>query len=191
MSSLNNEYITCFFAIVPPKALHAPLANLLHTLNFVFPEQSLKWIKVENLHITLQFLSCIQQDQIAFLVNSAQTALKETPAFQLEFGAVEWFPSLTNPKLLSLDVGPHNILKTISVTIGQALSSLNYPMEGRPFRGHMSMGKNLQKLPSYDLLTQIKTPIIPSVLINKIHLMESRVSHDGRSYHSLAEFNLT
>jgi len=160
-------------------------------LNNVFPELSLKWIKVESLHIILQFLSRVQQDQLALLGNSAQTVLEETPAFQLELGAVEWFPSLTHPKILSLEVGPQDILKTISVTIGQVLSALNYPIEGRLFRGHMSLGKNLQRQTFYDLLTQIKTPVIPSVLINKVHLIESGPSHDDRSYHSLAEFNLT
>lgn len=185
--------IRAFFAITPPETLQAGLHSVLETLETTFPKNCLKWIDVSDLHITLQFLSEVYQNELAKLVNKANVALKNIPPFKLELGEVEWFPSLENPKILSLDVNPQDTLREIATSLGQALSALNYPVESRLFRGHMSLAKARRHhhVP-YGLITKIKIPPIPPVLINKVRLIESKPNPGGgRSYHNVAEFNLT
>ena len=178
-----------FFAISPPKMVHASLTSLLGTLKDSFPKQCLKWIEVRNLHITLQFLGNVPHNQLIEIIKSANAALNNITPFQLEFGTVVWFPSLRKPKILSLVVEPQDTLKTVSATIGRALIALN----SRPFRGHLTLGKvrRHHHVPQ-ELITKIKIPTITPVNINKIYLVESRPNREGgMSYHNVAEFNLS
>jgi len=183
--------IRAFFAIIPPKSMLVPLENLLKTLKRSAPEHSIRWINSENLHITLQFLKKIAPEDVNPLIEQVHTELKNTRAFQLELQHLEWFPEPKHPKILSLAVGPQDILTTLSATIGHAINALNYPVESRPFRGHMSIARLPYRRQQSELLATIKLPTIPSAFINKVYLIESKPSNGRTSYFPLAQFNLS
>lgn len=156
----------------------------------VFPKKILRWIGLEHLHCTLQFINAIPQEQIAVLIDRVTALLNKQPSFLLHLGALEWFPSMEHPKILSLSVEPQKILKHLSECIYQILIELECSVESRPFRGHMSMGRVITHNLSKGWIKQIKNMKIPSVLIDKIYLIESRPAQGGRIYCTLAEFNL-
>ena len=146
---------------------------------------------MEKLHVTLQFLKGIQPEHVTSLIEQVRLELKDTPAFQLEFGGLEWFPTPEHPKILSLAVGPQHSLMSLSVAIGHAISTLNYPVESHPFRGHMSLGRLLHyRSQQTALLQQIKLPPIPPIAINELYLIESRPGKKGNDYHPLAQLAL-
>lgn len=183
--------IRAFFAIIPPKSMSDLLSSVLESLRQSSPEHFIRWAHVENLHITLQFLKNIQPEHVIPLIEKVQIELKNTPTFQLEFHGLEWFPAPDHPKILSLAVGPQNSLTPLSATIGHAISALNYPVESRPFRAHMSIGRLLNNSSKQKvLLNQIKLPTIPPITINELYLVESKSSKGESNYSSLAKFNL-
>ena len=183
--------IRVFFAIIPPKTMNPLLITILESLKQSLPEHWIRWTHVDNVHITLQFLKSIQSQDVPPLIERVHSELKNTPKFQLDFHGLEWFPSVEHPKILSLAVGPKDILKNLSAIIGHAISALNYPVESRPFRGHMSLGRlpkfNLQQK---NLLDEIRIPVIPPIFISELYLMESKPSKGGINYHPLAQLNL-
>jgi 2'-5' RNA ligase len=184
--------IRAFFAIMSPKSMSDLMSNVLESLKQFTPEHVIKWSRVENLHITLQFLKSIQPEHVVPLIEKVRIELKNTPTFQLEFHGLEWFPTPEHPKILSLAVGSKDILIPLSATIGHAISAFNYPVESRPFRGHMSIGRLLNYSSKQKaLLNQIKLPIIPSIPINELYLIESKSSKGGSNYCPLAKFDLT
>lgn len=171
--------------------MHHFLKNILNTLKQSDPQHSIRWINTENLHITLQFLEKLRPEDVNPLIKQVQSELKNKSVFQLEFNQLEWFPGPSHPKILSLSVGPQDLLKALSDTIGQAISTLNYTVESRPYRGHMSIGRLIQHRPQHTLLPQIKVPIIPPVVIDEFFLIESKPDNGKNSYSPLAQFNLT
>ena len=169
----------------------ALLENILNILKRSAPEHSIRWINRENLHITLQFLKKIEPEDVNPLIEQVRTELKNTRAFQLELHHLEWFPEPRDPKILSLAVGPQDILRTLSATIGHAINALNYPVESRPFRGHMSIGRLPYRRPQSASLSTIKLPVIPPAFINELYLIESKPNNGPTSYYPLAQFNLS
>ncbi|MDR3504064.1 MAG: RNA 2',3'-cyclic phosphodiesterase [Legionella sp.] len=182
--------VRVFFAIRPPKSIHEPLRRILELARPVFPKKTLRWIGLENLHCTLQFINAIPQEQIAVLIERATILVKNQPSFWLHLGPLEWFPSLDHPKILSLSVEPQKTLKQLSECINPILVELGCSVETRPFRGHMSMGRVQRHNLSQGWIKQIKNTTISPVLIDKIYLIESRPAQGGRLYCTLAEFNL-
>jgi 2'-5' RNA ligase len=182
--------VRVFFAILPPKSIQEPLRTILELAHVVFPKKTLRWIDLEHLHCTLQFINAIPQEQIAVLIERVTSLVKNQPSFLLNLGALEWFPSMNHPKILSLSVEPQETLRHLSERINQILIELECSVESRPFRGHMSMGRVLTHNLFKDRIKQIKNIKIPPVLIDKIYLIESRPAQGGRLYCTLAEFNL-
>lgn len=180
-----------FFAILPPCSMHAQLTSIIELLKQSIPENSLNWTKIENLHITLQFLSAIQSRDLSSLNKNVAKELKNVASFELEFGDLEWFPMPGQAKILSLDVGPQTVLSELSAKIACAITPLNYPVETRPFRGHMTLGRLFKdKVQQSVPLSQITLPAIPAITIKELYLVESKLGNQGSNYQLLEQFNL-
>lgn len=183
--------VRVFFAIRPPKSIHEQLRHILELARMAFPKKTLRWIDLEHLHCTLQFINAIPQEQIAVLIERVTTLVKNNqPSFWLHLGPLEWFPSLEHPKILSLSVEPQETLKQLSENLNHIIVEQGCNVGFRPFRGHMSMGRVLKHNLSKEGIKQIKNVMVSPVLIDKIYLIESRPAQEGRSYCTLAEFNL-
>ncbi|HHF7375886.1 RNA 2',3'-cyclic phosphodiesterase [Legionella bozemanae] len=179
-----------FFAIIFPKATQVCLARSLKTLQNTILSDYIRWVHVEKMHITLQFLGNLPQEQLILLIENVQVAIKNILSFQLQFGHLEWFPTLRHPKILSLSVLPQADLAMLSKVIGHTAVDLNIPVETRIFRGHLTMGRLVRHRIPHELLETIKVQVIPPIMVNKIHLIESRSEKDGQNYYPLAEFKL-
>ncbi|CEG57741.1 RNA 2',3'-cyclic phosphodiesterase [Legionella fallonii] len=186
-----DNSIRVFFAIKPPQSMQHSLAGLLKTLAFADPQHFIKWIDVDKLHITLQFIKSIQLEDVERLIKQVKTTLKSNAAFQLEFGQLEWFPEPRHPRVISLRVSPQESLKTLALTLAQVISALNYPVETRPFRGHLSLGRLTHSRSQIASLSRIKLSDIQPVVINEFYLMESKLEKGKTVYTSLAQFHLT
>ncbi len=196
---MNNESISheemmhtlrVFFAILLPKETQVHLFRSLKILQHIMPAEYIRWVHVEKMHITLQFLGNIPQEQLMAVTESVRTAIKNVPTFQLVFGPLEWFPNLRHPKILSVSVQPQATLAMLADTIGSSLIALNIPIETRPFRGHLTLGRLIRRGMRYELLETIKKTAVPAVTVNKIHLIESRSEKGWQNYYPLAEFKL-
>ncbi|MCW8409426.1 RNA 2',3'-cyclic phosphodiesterase [Legionella sp. PATHC035] len=179
-----------FFAITFPKKIQIKLSNCLKSLHETILSDYMRWVHVEKMHITLQFLGHLPQEQLIPATEYVHAALQNLPPFQLEFGQLEWFPTVRRPKVLSLTVQPQAALARLSDTIGQALIALNVPVETRSFRGHLTLGRLIRHKVPRELLDTVKMPSIPPMRVDKIYLIESRPEQGKQNYYSLAEFRL-
>ncbi|MCE0721634.1 MULTISPECIES: RNA 2',3'-cyclic phosphodiesterase [Legionella] len=179
-----------FFAIIFPKATQVRLSRSLKTLQNTLLSDYIRWVHVEKMHITVQFLGNLPQEQLILLSENVQAAIKNILPFQLQFGHLEWFPSLRHPKILSLTVQSQADLAMLSQVIGNTSITLDIPVETRPFRGHLTLGRLIRHRVPYELLETIKGPAIPPIMVNKIHLIESRSEKGRQNYYPLAEFKL-
>lgn len=182
--------IRAFFAIMPPTTMLMQLSKIVRNISQVIPEHHLKLSKTEHLHSTLQFIANVRLHDIKPLSEEVATALKNIPAFELEFGGLEWFPNSDHPKILSLQIGPYEALKNLSDTLGQVLGTFNYPLEARPFRPHLTLARLHNVDSSSVQLEKIPLVAISSAVISEVHLMESKPNNGTTNYKSLAQFSL-
>lgn len=180
-----------FFAILPPKSLYKQLTGIKKSLSDVFPEEDIRWIEVENFHVTLQFINNVSETQLIPLIRDVGTLLKNTSSFQLEIGGLEWFPGLEYPKVIALSVEPQEILCKLSDAMKPIIDNLNIISGTHPFRGHISIGRLKHNDISRELLTHVKIPLMEPITIDRVYLIESKPDVGGRVYQVMDEFKLT
>lgn len=182
--------IRAFFAISLPGSVQKRIWDILEPVRKLTSAHFIRWTKPEHLHITLQFLQKLEADHISSLIEGVRNVLQGTGEFQLDLGTLEWFPTPKRPRLISLSVGPQDLLRDLSVVIGQVIGELNYPVESRPFRGHLTVGRVVNYSSELQQLLQMTLPSIPPVPIDELYLIESKPDQDGSNYLPLAQFNL-
>lgn len=183
----NSNSLRVFFAVVLPNTVYDSLFKSLETLKKEIGDHSIRWMPIHQLHVTLQFLKRLQKADLASLIELVRVQLKNISDFQLHTGILTTFPTSKNPGILALTVEPHTVLMTLSNIIGQAMDVLGYPVETRPFQGHITLARLQHDKLQIDLFSPVD---IPPMLIQKIYLIESRPDQAGSHYIPIAQFEL-
>jgi 2'-5' RNA ligase len=100
-----------------------------------------RWVRDAGLHLTLKFLGEVAEDRVPAVEEAFVGACAGTPRLTLsvrEFGA---FPSTRRPKILWAGFGADPALELLAHRIEQQFESLGFPVEGRPFRPHVTLGR--------------------------------------------------
>lgn len=151
--------------------------------------EAIHWTNLPNLHVTLQFLREFRLDHLSQLVEKVENELQNIPAFRLELGNPQLFPSLKHPRVIALQAGPHEDLAKIAQKIGLAISALHYPLAREEYCGHLTLGR-IHRNTRFNSLEHLELPTIPSVRISEICLFESKSGYKKQIYIPLAYFKL-
>lgn len=180
-----------FFAINLPGEIKTDLAKIQLNLKNACPKGALYWVSPPSFHVTLQFISDLNEDALPTLIEAVKANVSKLACFELTLPSLELFPNTRRAKLISLTTEPHNLLKALADAIGQAMKTVNYSLNERPFRGHLTLGHftyNTRKTPF--TLPSIPTFIAPRFIVQEIVLFQSELRTNESRYHTLATFNL-
>ncbi len=180
-----NYMLRCFFAIPLPPSLYKQLDQVSQVLRSTL-EHNCRWIKGENMHLTLRFLGDINPGQLANIIKYTQEKLQNFPAFPLDFTKLHAFPHARHPHIIALscDNTPElldlvKILESAALHIGLSPNKL-------PFRGHISLAR-IKKQPQFPLPEKL---VSYPLAVDQITLMKSDIDHSGAHYSVLEEFSL-
>lgn len=179
--------LRAFFALDLPFAVKQQLTEGLEVLKQQWQGEALHWVKPQNLHLTLQFLGEVKTTDLPILLERCHAELKGQKEFYLTLGSLEWFPSLSHPKVLSLKAEPQELLAELS----QALRRGAVYSEDRSFRGHLTVAR--VKGPGVvdtELLSFFQGISLPPLLVKEIFLFRSDLEGSGPRYTPVASLSL-
>lgn len=115
-------------AVAPVRALDLPV----------------KWVQPEGLHLTLKFLGDVDdatEDVVrAALVRAAGGG--PTPrAVTLSLQGFGVFPDAGRPRVFWAGIDAESALELLQHRVERELEPLGFPLEGRPFRPHVTLGR--------------------------------------------------
>ncbi len=177
----NSDALRIFFAIHIPDHLKQAIADAIVSLQPHFNPHDIHWVRADHLHITLRFLESLAPPHLPELIRRAREAVQALPAFTLHLGPLELFPTPDHPRIISLHAEPHAVLTTLSTALGHCLHAMNYPIETRPFRAHLTLGRILHASKPYAFDT-IHLPTFTPLTIDSIRLYQSELRHSGSRY---------
>lgn len=131
-----------FVAIpVPPDALAACRA-LIDEVRAGPAGRGARWVRTENLHLTLRFLGATAPDRVPAVGEVVRgAALGRTP-FRVRLAGAGAFPSPARPRALWLGIEQGaKELAAIADALEAPLGALGWPPEGRPFRPHLTVAR--------------------------------------------------
>jgi len=175
-----------FWAINLPPALKAKLAGVQEKLKTT--STGVKWIKKENLHLTLQFLGNAEEPEVARLVNNMQRELAGCSSFRLTMNGLGFFPDKRRPRVLWAGVsGNLPLLQQLHKRVQKANLLSGFPAERRAFSPHLTLAR-LRSGTEPGLFLSAVNKLNSSIAqlgefdVDSVDLMKSILSREGPSY---------
>lgn len=126
---------------VPPEALDACRA-LIDGVRRGPAGRGARWVRTENLHLTLRFLGATPADRVPAVEAAVRRAAAGIGAFDVRLAGAGAFPPSGRPRALWLGiVGGAAELGAIASALEEPLSELGWPPDGRPFRPHLTVAR--------------------------------------------------
>jgi len=175
-----------FLAVEIPRQIRKKINN------FIEEEKSkglpIKWVKFENLHITLKFLGEIDENKKEEITPAIKELCKKYVRFNMNLQGLGCFPDPGNPRVLWIGVQPgHELLIDIAGELEEKLSQFGFKMEKR-FHGHLTIGRIKKFCKVDDILARsFKSEIFSATAIT---LFKSSLTPQGPIYEALEKFNL-
>ncbi len=181
-----------FIAIAVPESVLSSCEKIMVRLKGLKLQG--RFAKTESIHLTLQFLGNIEEDQIAPIAQVLEQAGSGVDPFDLEVSHLGVFPNLAHPRVVWIGVEPVDGLMALQSKIQDGLEPLGFPPENRDFHPHLTLlrlksRKNLDGLREY---LQAEGPrqragVIP---VGDIHLYQSILKPQGAEYRKLLTFEV-
>jgi 2'-5' RNA ligase len=130
----------CFVALELPPEAQAAAGEVLGELKRTGAD--VKWVRPQNLHVTLKFLGEVEDSRAPELGQALETACAGTPALELGLAGAGAFPSPQRPQVVWLGLrGQVAELAELAGRIEAALAGLGFAPENRPFKAHVTLGR--------------------------------------------------
>jgi RNA 2',3'-cyclic 3'-phosphodiesterase len=129
-----------FFAVEPDAGARRAAAALVAPLRARTGARSVRWVREENLHVTLRFLGDVEPTRVPELAAAVTAALAPLAPFALRLGPPRAFPT-RRPRLVVLDVEPPEPLAALAAAVERGVVAAGFPPEPRPFRAHLTLGR--------------------------------------------------
>ncbi|HTB93305.1 MAG TPA: RNA 2',3'-cyclic phosphodiesterase [Candidatus Sulfotelmatobacter sp.] len=177
-----------FIAIEIPQSIRSTFASLLKDFRAIAPQ--LKWVRAENLHVTLKFLGETDPAKLGPLQN-ALAAVRSPEQVHLEFRGLGFFPNEKRPRVFWAGTQASANLTSLAADIDQAAHRLGFPLEDRPFTPHLTLARFSLPGIAPKFLQEIhekRAQLFGSLHAEDFHLIESKLKPAGAEYTTLQTF---
>lgn len=175
-----------FWAVNLPDSVKADLGKLAEKLRV--SNADAKWVEEHNLHLTLQFLGEVERHRLLDINAAVKAAVSHLEPFRLNLGGLGAFPNYNRPRVLWVGVGGElDKVKDLHNKVGQALTTIGFAPEERPFRPHLTLAR-FRSLIGVEQLMQGVQQLRPHVQelghfhVKSVDLMQSHLSSKGPKY---------
>jgi len=191
------ETMRAFIAIPLPGPLLEKIAAVQRQLEKQTPPRSVRWVHIEGIHLTLQFLGDTPTDKLPGIQQALATVARLAPACTFAVGGLGCFPNPRRPRVVWIGVHePTGRLAALQDAIEEVMAPLGYPPEGRGFTPHLTLGRVQQRASSSDasrigeVVASTQVERLAEVSADHFALIRSILKPAGAEYTVLEEFPL-
>lgn len=177
-----------FIAIELSSEIRGALMTLLNELR----ETALKakWVRAENLHVTLKFLGETDEGTLPE-VRKTLSSIRDRCAVTLVFRGLGFFPNERRPRVFWVGMEASANLKGLADTIDRGMHKLGFPLETRPFTPHLTLARLAPPGLSPQLAVAVRNNAdreFGSLAARGFQLIESRLKRSGAEYTTIQSF---
>ncbi len=185
--------IRAFIAVVPPPVLQQSFWEVRTA--FAEYGHAFRWVKPENVHLTLKFLGNISAETAEAIGKALHRVVAGQMPFTLCACGLGCFPRPSAPRVLWIGLDdPHRRLFTLQQHLDTELAALGFAPESRPFHPHLTLAR-VQKLPNrarfLSLLQTFRDHKFGLFPVQELHLFRSQLHPQGALYTILQTVTLS
>jgi 2'-5' RNA ligase len=182
-----------FVALQIPDSIRNDYAALIQNLRRFDANASPKkpkWVRPENLHVTLKFIGHIDPSKLD-PIRTALTNVNSPQEVRLVFRSVGFFPNANRPRVIWGGMQPSENLAPLAHAIDQQIGTLGFPAEERAFTPHLTLARLDPPGIAPELRGAIEkhaTRDFGVLHASEFHLIESKLKPSGAEYTTLQTF---
>jgi RNA 2',3'-cyclic 3'-phosphodiesterase len=161
---------------------------LLKDFRTIAPEA--KWVRTENLHVTLKFLGNTDRQKLEQVRSTLRTVHSLQPV-TLAFQRVGFFPNEKRCRVFWGGMEASANLRPLVENIDRGLHQIGFPLEERPFTPHLTLARfdppGLSPALA-DAVKQHSTDNFGEAIVREFHLIESKLKPTGAEYTTIQSF---
>jgi RNA 2',3'-cyclic 3'-phosphodiesterase len=183
-----------FVALQIPDSIrndYAALIDDLRRLDGKASPKKPKWVRPENLHVTLKFIGHTDPGKL----DAIRTALANVHSAQevrLHFRNIGFFPNAKRPRVIWGGMESSQNLTSVAHDVDQQIATLGFPAEERAFTPHLTLARLDPPGISPELQIAIEkhtTRAFGELQTSEFYLIESKLKPTGAEYTTLQSFS--
>jgi 2'-5' RNA ligase len=181
--------IRTFVAVEIEEGIRRAAARLVEFLRTASADVT--WVAPHKMHLTVKFLGDVAAEKIPEVCQTVARAVAGLEPFDLEIRGVGAFPNAARPRTLWLGTGAGvSQLAVLVERIETVLAELGFAREGRPFHGHLTLGRVRRLGPALAALTRMLEERADLELgqtpIREVVVFSSQLDRGGPIYEALS-----
>ncbi len=153
-----------------------------------------KWVRPENIHLTLKFLGNIDNADIKKVGKAILESVRGYGPISLRVKGIGVFPGIKRPRVIWMGLsGDTASLIKIQKKLDEKLFAMDFPKEKRQFKGHLTLARvkgNIAANRLFNAITEFKKFESEPFITNKIILFKSDLQPLGAVYTKLMSISL-
>ena len=162
-----------------------------------WPELPIRWVKPENLHITLAFLGYLTDEELVEILRITKEVAQRHNSFSINLTKICYGPpKKTPPRMIWVEGEKSKDLANLQLDLEKSLNSsgkIKFEPEERSFTSHITLGRLRQwefRQIEPEERPNVETDISLSFEVNSIEVMESFLKRVGPEYEILERAEL-
>jgi 2'-5' RNA ligase len=180
--------IRAFIAInLSPEIRHS-LDEVSNKLKERLPGVPVRWVPVENIHLTIKFLGDVSVSNLEMLQKLLRVEASQHSPFEFSVGNMGAFPSISRPRVIWVGVEAPDELHTLQHGIEMETARLGYAREKRSYSPHLTLGRVSRNADSADtrrireVLKNCTVGFLGAARVQEVHLYRSELKPAGAIY---------
>ena len=191
------DIIRAFIAVPLPRSLLDQLAALQQQLGDQVPARSVRWARVESIHLTLKFLGDTSTEKLPDIKQALAAVARHAPTCAFTVEGLGCFPNPRRPRIVWVGVNESTgWLEVLQDAVEEALTHFGYSREKRGFTPHLTLGRVNRRASRDDaaqvgeVVTGATVGLLGEVPADRFALIRSVLKPAGAEYTTLEEFPL-
>ena len=182
-----------FVALEIPSAIREQFAALINELRMLESKSSAKkprWVRPDNLHVTLKFIGHIDP-ALLDPIRATLAKVRSDGPVDLRFRGLGFFPNAKRPRVLWAGTAAPPNLSSLARDIDTSLAKLGLSAEERAFTPHLTLARCDPSAISAGITGAVERASardFGALRTTQFHLIESKLKASGAEYTTLQSF---
>ena len=145
-----------------------------------------RWVAADAIHVTLKFLGEVAEDRASELARSVTAIAGAAKSFTLPLGGFGVFPAPERPRVVWAGCEAVPPLELLQHDVERTMHELGFPLEGRPFRPHLTLGRVRDGAKAREFAGFAATldtlRFTGEAMVTSVDLMQSTLTPNGATY---------
>lgn len=179
--------LRAFIAVEIPRAMREAVGKATTPLQKEVGS-IVRWVPVENMHLTLKFLGDVSPTNVEMLSEMLRAEADLFHCFDLVLSGLGSFPNLKRPRVIYVGIQAPPTLEALQRGIEAVARRLGYESEERGFSPHLTIGRVRQSVTATEMQTirraleVTRIDLLGTARVDSVHLYKSALKPNGSVY---------